>query len=64
MAFNPLVPYNDLPPLPPRQDLETKPVLKKCIAANRALAELKGIGDQIPNQSMLIKRQRPYRAYP
>jgi len=54
MAFNPLIPYNELPLLPPGQDLETKPVLKKCIGANRALAELKGIGDQIPNQSMLI----------
>jgi len=54
MACNPHVPYNDLPLLPPKQDLETKPVLRKCIAASRALAELKGAGDLIPNQSMLI----------
>jgi Fic family protein len=29
-------------------------VLKKCISANRALAELKGLGETIPNQSMLV----------
>jgi Fic family protein len=28
--------------------------LKQCLAATRALAELKGIGDLIPNQSILI----------
>ena len=54
MANNPLIPYNDLPLIPPKIELETKPVLKKCISANRALAELKGAGDLIPNQSMLI----------
>jgi hypothetical protein len=54
MAFDPNKPYNDLPPLPPKADLETKAVLKKTIAANKALAELKGAGDLIPNQSVLI----------
>lgn len=54
MAFDPHQPYNDLPSLPPSADLETKDVLKKCITANKALAELKGAGDLIPNQSMLI----------
>lgn len=54
MAFIPAEPYNDLPLLPPTADLETKAVLKKCVTANRALAELKGTGDLIPNQSMLI----------
>lgn len=54
MAFDPAKPFNRLPQLPPKVDLETKAVLKKCIAANRALAELKGIGDLIPNQGMLI----------
>ncbi|MFO7955899.1 MAG: Fic family protein [Candidatus Brocadiia bacterium] len=47
-------PYNQLPPLPPDADLETKPVLKQCVSANRALAELKGAGDLIPNQAVLI----------
>ncbi|MGD1045345.1 MAG: Fic/DOC family N-terminal domain-containing protein [Bacteroidota bacterium] len=54
MMFNPLQPYNDLPPLPPKVDLETKSVLKKAISAGRVLAELKGLGESIPNQSMLV----------
>jgi len=54
MSFNPLKPYNDLPLLPPKVEVETKVVLKKAISAGRTLAELKGLGDTIPNQSMLI----------
>jgi Fic/DOC family N-terminal len=49
-------PYDDLPPLPPAGvDLETKPVLKRAITATRALAELKGVGNLIPNQSVLVR---------
>ena len=40
--------------LPPACELETKRVLKKCVSANKALAELKGAGDLIPNQAILI----------
>ncbi len=48
-------PYNQLPLLPPEHELlETKPVLKACIAARAALAELKKAGELIPNQSMLV----------
>lgn len=47
-------PYNDLPKLPPGSDFETKPVLKACIAARAALAELKQAGELLPNQGMLI----------
>ena len=54
MAFDPKQPFNDLPLLPPSVEVETKAVLKACIGANRALAELKGAGDLIPNQAMLI----------
>ena len=54
MSLDPKQPYNDLPLLPPPGDLETKAVLKKCVAANKALAELKGAGDLIPNQAVLI----------
>ena len=54
MPFDPAKPYNALPLLPPKADLETKAVLKKAIAANRALAELKGLGQTIPNQTMLV----------
>ncbi len=54
MTFDPRQPYNELPSLPPKVDVETKSVLKKAIAANRALAELKGQGGIIPNQAMLV----------
>jgi len=39
MSFNPQQPYDDLPSLPPRSDVETKAVLKQCVAASRALAD-------------------------
>jgi len=48
-------PYNDLPLLPPALELETKPVLKKSIAACAKLAELKGIAEQLPNPSILLR---------
>ncbi len=54
MTYDPRVPYNDLPPLPPPVELETKDVLKKAISVGRALAELKGLGHLIPNQAMLV----------
>ena len=47
-------PYNQLPPLPPTVELETKAVLKRCITARAALAELKQAAELIPNQTMLI----------
>ncbi|MCK4623221.1 MAG: Fic family protein [Desulfuromonadales bacterium] len=55
MSFDPQKPYNDLPTLPPSIELETKPVLKQAISANRALAELKGAGELVPNQAVLIQ---------
>ena len=55
MPFDPQTPYNDLPLLPPPGELETRAVLKKAIAANKALAELKGAGELIPDQSLLIQ---------
>lgn len=54
MAFDPKIPYNDLPLLPPKADVETKAILKKTIAARSALAELKGIGETLPNQALLV----------
>jgi Fic family protein len=53
-AWRPDAPYNALPDLPPAVDLETKLVLKSCIPARAALAELKQAAELIPNQSMLI----------
>jgi len=54
MSFRPDRPFNDLPPLPPAVEVETRPVLKACIEARAALAELKVAGDLIPNQAVLI----------
>ncbi len=54
MGFNRQKPYNDLPLLPPMADVETKKILRKTIAAGRALAELKGLGETIPNQALLV----------
>ena len=47
-------PYNALPSLPPRINLETRAVLKRCITARAAIAELKQAAELIPNQTMLI----------
>ena len=43
-----------LPMLPPSANLETKTVLKALAGASRALAELKGYADTIPNKHILI----------
>ncbi|SNX60658.1 Fic family protein [Nitrosomonas ureae] len=53
-AWRPDQPYNDLPLLPPATELETRAVLKQCIAARAALAELKQAAELIPNQGVLI----------
>lgn len=52
--FNRNLPFNDLPPLPPAAEVETAAVLKKAISASRAMAELKGMAERMPNQAMLI----------
>ena len=54
MNFNLQKPYNDLPLLPPKVELENITILKKAISANTALAELKGILNTIPNPAILI----------
>lgn len=47
-------PWNDLPKLPPKAELESKTVLKQCVTARVALAELKQAAALIPNPAMLI----------
>jgi len=53
-AFNPKEPYNQLPTLPPVQELETRAIWKVCTEARVALAELKQVAELIPNQAVLI----------
>ena len=53
--FDPKLPYNDLPMLPPPIDqIETRDILKRCIAARVALAELKQAAELIPNSAVLV----------
>lgn len=54
MSFNPNLPYNDLPVLPPAAEIESKAILRACIKARAAIAELKVAGQLIPNQAVLI----------
>ncbi len=54
MSFKPNTPFNTLPDLPPLVDVETKPILRSCIKARAAIAELKASGQLIPNQTVLI----------
>ena len=55
MNWNAETPYNDLPILPPDLErIETRSVLKACISARAAIAELKTAGELIPDQGLLI----------
>lgn len=53
-SWQPERPFDSLPGLPPDVELETRAVLKQCIRARAALAELKQAAELIPNPSMLI----------
>jgi Fic family protein len=52
--FDPRRPYNDLRPLPPDADIDTRDILRACIEARAAVAELKQAGHLLPNQAILI----------
>jgi Fic family protein len=53
--FDPKTPFNELPELPPPLDLiETTEILKTCIKARVALAELKQAAELIPNSAVLV----------
>lgn len=54
LSFSPANPYDDLPALPPKKEVETKPVLKACITARASLAKLSKAGEMLPNQSVLV----------
>lgn len=51
--FDPKVPFNELPKLPPMADIETRAVLKKWGLARSAIAELRLAGQAIPDQNVL-----------
>lgn len=54
MSYHPDVPYNDLPLLPPKGEIENKQILKKTILASRALSELKGAITKLPNPTLFV----------
>jgi Fic family protein len=55
MAYDRNQPYNDLPQLPPAEDLmEDIDILKALISANRELAKVNGQLEKLPNSTMLI----------
>ncbi|WP_036770015.1 protein adenylyltransferase Fic [Photorhabdus australis] len=55
MTWQPDVPFNAIPLLPPTTKvMESIAVLKACIPARAALAELKQAGELLPNQGLLI----------
>jgi len=55
MTFDPSKPYNELPLLPPPlENIETAAILKKCINARVALAELRQAAELIPNAAVLV----------
>jgi Fic family protein len=51
---NSAIAYDELPRLPPNPELETRTVLRACIVARAALAELKQAGELLPNQAVLL----------
>jgi Fic family protein len=55
MPNDPRKPYDDLPLLPPKADLESRAILKACVGARTAVAELRMAGQLIPDQSVLIQ---------
>jgi len=53
--FDPNKPHNELPELPPPAPMiESTEILKKCIKARVALAELKQAAELIPNAAVLV----------
>ena len=53
--FDPKLPYNELPDLPPSlESIETTEILKDCIKARVSLAELKQAAELIPNSAVLV----------
>jgi Fic family protein len=53
-SWRPEQPYDALPPLPPALEVESRAVLKQCVAARSALSELKVAAALIPNPAVLI----------
>lgn len=53
--WDPRRPHDALPGLPPDADVETRPILRRCIAARVAVADLNRAADLLPNPAILIE---------
>ncbi|MCX6244284.1 MAG: Fic family protein [Bacteroidetes bacterium] len=54
MAFDPKIPYNDLPDLPPELNAATREILlNHLLMASRSLAELKGLCETMTGEALL-----------
>ena len=58
-TFDKNKPYNNLPPLPPKVEIETKKILLKTIKASRALGKLNGALINLPNPCLLYTSPSP-----
>ena len=54
MSFNNEIPFNNLPPIPPEIELETKLILKQALKSHKILAELKGFAELLPEKKIII----------
>ena len=54
MPWDPAHPYDDLPPLPPRAEIETHAVLKATVSARARLAQFAALAGTLPNPDILI----------
>jgi Fic family protein len=52
--FDRKIPYNNLPLLPPKVDIETRQILRKTISAGRVLAQLNGTLINLPNPTLFL----------
>jgi len=52
--FDPKVPNNNLPSLPPEADVESKAILKQLVLSRQNLAELKGYSSLLPNRDLIV----------
>ena len=52
--FDPNIPWNDLPELPPAADIESRAILKACISAMTELSKANALVKTLPNEAVLI----------
>lgn len=53
--FDPNIAWNNMPELPPSADLESRDILKACIAARAELARVNALVKMLPNEEVLVQ---------